>query len=334
MVNQEHLNILRQGVRAWNQWRRDHHIQPDLSEADLSKMDLTDANLSETNLVRANLSETTLTGASLAVAKLDKANFRNSILHDANLTTANLHGADLTEASLYWTNFRGAKLGGANFTKAGVAFTIFADVDLSEVIGLATVEHQGPSTIGIDTICLSQSNLPGVFLRRAGVPEGFINSASSLCTQSSEYYSCFISYSSKDLDFVQKLHHDLQSKSILCWYAPKDLGWGQKTRKGLDEAIYRTDKFLLVLSETSIKSQWVEQEVETALYKEREEGNESIIIPIRLDDVIYDVKDGWPRLIQNTRNIGDFTTWRDYGSYLEAFDRLLRVLKVEASRRP
>lgn len=36
MANQEHLDILKQGVEAWNQWRKDHPaINPDLREADL-----------------------------------------------------------------------------------------------------------------------------------------------------------------------------------------------------------------------------------------------------------------------------------------------------------
>lgn len=46
MANQEHLNILSQGVDAWNRWRLTHNEQiPDLSRADLS-----DANLNEADL--------------------------------------------------------------------------------------------------------------------------------------------------------------------------------------------------------------------------------------------------------------------------------------------
>ncbi len=37
MANTEHLDILRQGVEAWNQWRQTHRdISPDLSHALLS----------------------------------------------------------------------------------------------------------------------------------------------------------------------------------------------------------------------------------------------------------------------------------------------------------
>jgi hypothetical protein len=38
VANQEHLDILKQGVETWNQWWQEHHdIQPDLSGVDLSE---------------------------------------------------------------------------------------------------------------------------------------------------------------------------------------------------------------------------------------------------------------------------------------------------------
>jgi hypothetical protein len=38
MANEEHLKILRQGVAAWNEWRRENpELRPDLSGADLNK---------------------------------------------------------------------------------------------------------------------------------------------------------------------------------------------------------------------------------------------------------------------------------------------------------
>ena len=41
MADQRHLDILMQGVEAWNQWREEHpKIQPDFRNADLQKADL------------------------------------------------------------------------------------------------------------------------------------------------------------------------------------------------------------------------------------------------------------------------------------------------------
>jgi len=47
MAKQEHLDILKQGVKAWNHWREEHpEIRPDLSATDLRGADLNRANLS------------------------------------------------------------------------------------------------------------------------------------------------------------------------------------------------------------------------------------------------------------------------------------------------
>ncbi len=43
-----------------------------------------------------------------------------------------------------------------------------------------------------------------------------------------QHYSCFISYSSKNQGFADRLHADLQSKGIRCWFAPHDMPIGGK----------------------------------------------------------------------------------------------------------
>ena len=103
---------------------------------------------------------------------------------------------------------------------------------------------------------------------------------------------------------------------------------GDKIRPSIDESIRLHDKLLLVLSEHSVASQWVEQEVEAAFEKERQE-NCTVLFPIRLDDVVMEIKDGWPALIRNTRNIGDFTRWMDHDAYRKGLERLLHDLKAE-----
>ena len=41
MANQEHLDILKQGVVPWNKWRKKHpDIKPDLREAQLARATL------------------------------------------------------------------------------------------------------------------------------------------------------------------------------------------------------------------------------------------------------------------------------------------------------
>ena len=54
MANQEHLDILKQGVETWNQWRGEHtDVKSDLSGAILKFAALQGADLSELGTVPA-----------------------------------------------------------------------------------------------------------------------------------------------------------------------------------------------------------------------------------------------------------------------------------------
>jgi hypothetical protein len=197
------------------------------------------------------------------------------------------------------------------------------------VRGLDNLNHRGPSTVGIDTIYLSQGNIPEAFLQGAGVPGSFTEYMRSLVGKPIEYYSSFISYSSKDETFVRRLYNDLQGNNVRCWFAPEDLRWGEKTRYGIDEAIRLHDKLLLVLSKNAIASGWVEHEVKMALTKERKEKR-TILFPVRLDQAVLESPLAWATEIRHERNIGNFTGWKDHDRYQAAFTRLLRDLKASS----
>jgi uncharacterized protein YjbI with pentapeptide repeats len=297
MANEEHLAILKKGAKAWNKWREENPaVRPDLLSADLS-----DRNLFLADLRRANLCDVNLVGADLGLA---------------NLTGANLGGANLAAATL---------------AGATLEMTILADVDLSEVEGLDGVHHIGPSTVGIDTIYKSKGKIPEVFLRGCGVPESMITFMHSLVGTAIEFYSCFISYSSKDNDFAKRVYADLQSKGVRVWFAPEDLKIGDKFRSRIDEAIRIYDKLLLVLSENSINSEWVEDEVEAALEKEHAQ-NRTMLFPVRLDDAVMKTDQAWAASIRRTRHIGDMSAWKDHDRYQTTFDRLLRDLKASEAK--
>jgi uncharacterized protein YjbI with pentapeptide repeats len=335
MANEEHLAILRQGTEVWNQWRKDNpDIRPDLSgarlcRAELSRAHLFGTDLSEVHLGRADLSVADLSRADLGGADLSEANLHGAKLRGANLHRANLRKAGLFRADLFGVQLSGVDLTGADLSEATVGGTTFGDTDLSEVSGLDTTYHVGPSTIGIDTIYRSGGNIPEAFVRGACVPDTFITYIHSLVGQPIEFYSCFISYSSKDHEFAERLHNDLQGKGVRCWFAPEDLKIGDRFRSRIDEAIRIHDKLLLVLSKNSIESAWVEGEVETAFEKERQQ-NRVVLFPIRLDDAVMETSQAWAADIRRIRQIGDFSGWKDPNRYQAAFRRLLRDLKAEA----
>jgi hypothetical protein len=149
-----------------------------------------------------------------------------------------------------------------------------------------------------------------------------------LLNKAIQHYSCFISYSSKDQTFAERLHADLQNKGVRCWFAPHDLRIGAKIIDALDEAIRLRDKVLLILSEGAIASDWVEGEVTRALDEERTRKN-VVLFPVRLDDAVMQTSEAWARLLRGQRNIGDFTRWKEHDSYQKSFERLMRDLRVE-----
>lgn len=325
MADEAQLKILKeQGVKAWNEWRTmNPGIRPDLTGADLRR-----ANLNKANLRQADLSWARFFGSDLIAADLREVTLWGASLQSSNLGRANLRRADLRMRRL-----RALYLKGADLTEAMMMDTIFARVNLSGVLGLEEVEHYAASTIGIDTIYLSGGNIPEIFLRGAGVPEPFIANIKSLVAAMSpiEFFSCFISYSSKDQEFAERLYADLQTNRVRCWFAPEDLRIGDRLRSSFDEAIRLHDKLLVILSESSVKSSWVEKEVETAFEKERHEER-AVLFPIRLDDAVMETGEAWAADIRRTRHIGDFRGWKNHDSYKKAFDRLLRDLKAEGER--
>ena len=150
----------------------------------------------------------------------------------------------------------------------------------------------------------------------------------SLVSSPIDYYSCFISYSSKDQAFAERLYADLQSKGVRCWYAPHDLRIGDEIRPRIDKSIRVHDKLLLVLSESSLASTWVKKEVETAFEKEAQQ-NKLVLFPVRLDEPVMHTSQAWAADIRRMRHIGDFTRWKDHDAYQQVFERLLRDLQAQ-----
>jgi uncharacterized protein YjbI with pentapeptide repeats len=307
-----------------------------LMAALLIEADLRMANLSGTNLVGANLNRAKLNEASLIRADLRGAN-----LIEADFSRADLSVANISDARLEKANFREAKLKGAilgtsfdhhiNLSYAIIGQTVFEDIDLRHIEGLDTIHHDSRSYISTRALERSQGDISESFLRGAGLSDTFIEYARSLASHPIEYYSCFISYSSKDEDFAKRLYADLQSHGVRCWFAPEDLKWGERIRTGIDEAIYMHDKLLLILSKHSVSSGWVEREVKTALSREKKEKR-TVLFPVRVDGAVFDSPFDWATEIRHERNIGDFTRWNQHDDYQTAFDRLLRDLKADAQK--
>ena len=311
----------------------------DLSRAHLRNAELSGAHLSGAHLRNADLSRANLSGADLREADLHDAYLHGASLSGADLSKADLGGADLRGAHMAGANLRGAVLWSANlqearvtqtsFAAAHLGFTLLADVDLSGAKGLDTVTHDGPSTIGIDTIYRSGGNIPEVFLRGCGVPDDSITYAKSLAGNVIEFYSCFISYSRLDQEFAERLCADLQAEGLRCWYFPESAKWGETVWGEIDPGIKIYDKLVVICSQHSLVTGPVLREIERALQREdRERSN--VLFPVRVDDYLLEQWQHPRKADVLSKVVEDFSGW-DHGvkKYRSSFERLLDALRAE-----
>jgi hypothetical protein len=353
MASEIDLAVLSQGVRTWNDWRFQRLVRsrsildwPDLRGIEKERSDLAEVNFSETYLTKARLYDCDLRGANFAGALLNstclancdlaKSCFIGASLHGADLHGADLSNAQFTRARLYNANFTGARLDGADFGGAIMETTALGNVDLSEVRGLESVCHGGPSTIGVDTIYKSKGKIPESFLRECGVPDNFVGYIPSLVNSEEgiQFYSCFISYSAQNEDFARRLHGRMRDAHLRVWFAPEDIQAGRKLHEQIETAIRIYDKLLIVLSEASLRSEWVMTELRKARKAERQSGKRKLF-PVRLADFAtlrdwdcFDADSGTDLAIELREYfIPDFSNWKDHDSFESAFARLLKDLR-------
>lgn len=359
MANKEHVEILRLGADLWNEWREQNPtIKPDLSGAwfgsqqphgaYLPRVNLSDSNLSSARfrhsfMINANFRNSDLTNIDFNHARVSSADFTNAKLDmanlaDANLKYANFSNASIKQADLWLTVFDEANFNNTDFNDCFIGYASFGAVDLSSAKGLDTLEHRAPSTIGIDTIYLSNGQIPEAFLRGTGVPDTLIKFIQSLVASDEpiQFYSCFVSYNGKDEEFAKRLVSRLREEKLRVWFAPKDVKGGEKIKQQIDQAIQVHERLLIILSENSLKSKWVENEIRKARKIEIQEDRRKLF-PIRL--MSYEELQEWECFDSDTGEdlsrevreyyIPDFSNWKDYDSFEKSFSKLLRDLKIE-----
>ena len=200
--NELHIDILRQGVLAWNSWRDEHwEVRPELRDANLSGMDLTKANLHFADFYHADLSSVTfrhafldqaeftfanlsgvdLTQANLYSTDFFKADLSDADLSDARLIEANISCAKLIRANLSWTklmhtNFTEADLTGANLRGADLSNADFSDANLRQAdLSDANLSHADFSDADLTGARLSNANLMGASLVNTNLTNAVLN---------------------------------------------------------------------------------------------------------------------------------------------------------------
>ena len=152
-----------------------------------------------------------------------------------------------------------------------------------------------------------------------------------------QYQSCFISDRSQDEEFARRLDEKLRGEKLRVWFAPEDMPGGQKLIEQIDWAIQVNDRLLLVLSEHSMNSEWVQTELRKARQAELREQRQKLF-PIRLvsldrirDWSCFDADTGKDLAVElREDHIPDFSNWKNHDAFESAFADLLRDLRAQA----
>ena len=93
-----------------------------------------------------------------------------------------------------------------------------------------------------------------------------LESASPVCTVPNEV---FLSHSSKDRAFAERLVGVLRRRGIPVWYSKTDIRGSQQWHDEIGRALERCDWFVVVLSPDAVGSIWVRRELMYCLQQNR-----------------------------------------------------------------
>jgi formylglycine-generating enzyme required for sulfatase activity len=130
----------------------------------------------------------------------------------------------------------------------------------------------------------------------------------------------FISYSSKDRDFAEKLATDLRASGVGVWFDQWEIKVGDSITQKINDGIHDNDYLAVVLSPDSVASPWVRKELNAAMMKELDRRS-VFVLPILYRNCKR------PALIADKR-YADFRKSYEFG-----FSEVVRVLAPESMER-
>jgi hypothetical protein len=154
--------------------------------------------------------------------------------------------------------------------------------------------------------------LPGA----ADHPNGHTNKPQRQFMKPTTQSRVFISHSSKDKPFVRKLVTELKKHQLNVWFDEQEINVGDSIVSRISGGLRDADYLVVVLSESSVASPWVQAELNSALM-DQISGQGTAVLPVLIEncDIPPLLRD---RLYADFRK--DFTT---------GFAKLLSVLEQE-----
>lgn len=268
-------------------------VHTDLSGSNFARAILTDCNFYHASLIWCNLNVTNFSGS-----KLTYADFSATTIWRANFSQTLLTGAQF-----YSANLISVLLTGARAAYLSLGDTSLINMDLATFANARITKHWPDVDYhsNIDWRSIARSlHLPSEKLKQFLVAIGMPASLADLSIEavksldptdiSTMMQSTFISYGQPDEKFAIALRNELQRNGVTTFLFCDNAVPGQKLHRMMREGVNEYDRVILICSEASLDRVGVLNEIEETLQREARDGGEAYLIPIRLDDYVFD---GW-----------------------------------------
>ena len=310
-----------------------HFYRADLREADMSRAiapganlrgaDLRNANLAGINLDGATLSEANLSGADLTNANLDRSNLDRVNFTGANLTGASFNGANLSrtnlsEATLSAADFYEAVLNDvvtedADFNNCIIGYTVFQNCAMDAALGLDSVRHDAPSTIGLDTLLRSRGALPQSFILGSGIPVAVAGIQDSVADAPVTTLEVHISCADGDIEFARQLEDNLRAQGVRTWVFAEGFRGNplvdRRASSGEEEIerwVRHYDRIIVVCTAAGLDSETVRNDI-TAAQEAENTGDRWTMFLVDADGVMGAGRNRAARLLKEDHRVFDLT---------------------------
>jgi len=315
--------------------------------SDLRASNFQEAMLHDCNFARAELSGSTFERAQLFGCNLNLADCYGVSLRSADLSCASLSDTDLSDSILTGVELVAARLKGV-FLNGAVAKdvvlddTAFSDLDLSVFakarFGKPEIKCDVDWSAVAQSLCLPDDILKS-FLVRIGMPDAIamwhIEAARAEDPRRlfSLMRSTFISYGGPDEKFAVALRDELNKNHVRTFLFRDNALPGQKLHRMMRDGVNEYDRVVLVCSKASLERPGVLNEIEETLQREARDGGATYLIPIRLDNYVFDSwnppNSGIAQAVRD-RVVGDFRgSRRSRAALQKAMLPLLHALRMK-----
>src|SRR4051812_8731642 len=131
----------------------------------------------------------------------------------------------------------------------------------------------------------------------------------------------FISYSQHDREIVRKLAADLSNAGIRLWIDEAEIRIGDSIVDKINEGLKSADHVLVVLSQNSLQSRWMQEEIRAALARDPKNAAR-VLIPVLVDSAVE-----LPPWLSDIKYV-DLT---DPSTYAAGLQQLIQAIRRSAS---